>query len=160
MASINFNNLKTTVRQASHTFADLALDLRLSDVDTSIPTIGSGKSTRPSDISAAIDLNAIKNSLVNLFNTSPGERMLLPDYGMDIRRHVFEPITELRGFAIGREIKDGIQRWEPRIAVFGIAVEGDPERHEYYIQIDLGVPFISQKLQLQSLINREGFVFI
>lgn len=159
MASINFNDLrKENYKEERYTYADLFLDMEQEPFEVVIGhrTIkGAGK-----DIKVAYDLNAIKNSIVNLFNTVPGERILLPDYGCDLRKYLFEPVSESDGLEIGRTIKRSIEKWEPRVAVISITVDVYEDTNEYVITLVLQVPFLGpkEKLNLKATLNRQGFV--
>lgn len=57
----------------------------------------------------------IRQSLMILFSTAPGERVMLPRYGCPLHLHVFDgmnqhTMTQLRGL-----ISDAVLRYEPRI---------------------------------------------
>ncbi len=61
------------------------------------------------------DVDAIRNSLYNLFTTPIGTRVFVPEYGSHLYRMVYEPVdatsaTELRVY-VGKEV----ERWEPRV---------------------------------------------
>jgi phage baseplate assembly protein W len=157
MGSITFNNLKPVSKNVQrYTYADLFLDIQEEPMGISgnyLPVRGSGR-----DIKVAYDFNAIRNSIYNLFNTIPGERILLPDYGSDLRRYIFEPVTDLRGTLIGREIYTAITRWEPRVTVINIDVVGHIDAQEYDITIVLQTPFIPKTEYLKGILNKEGYV--
>jgi phage baseplate assembly protein W len=111
------------------------------------------------DMKVAYDLNAIRNSIINLFNTLPGERILLPDYGCDLRRFIFEPITDSTSRLIGRTIKTSIEQWEPRVVLVNINVDAYISRAEYEVTLVLEVPFLqrNEKLNIAGILNRQGF---
>lgn len=157
MGSITFNNLKPVNKNVQqYTYADLFLDIQEEPMGISgnyLQVRGSGR-----DIKIAYDLAAIKNSIYNLFNTVPGERILLPDYGSDLRKYIFEAVSDLRGTLIGREIYTAITRWEPRVNVINIDVVGHTDTQEYDITIVLQVPFTSQSMYLKGVLNKEGYV--
>lgn len=66
----------------------------------------------------------IDQSLSVLFATRPGERTMLPDYGCDLRRFLFRAIDSSTAAEIKDAIGTAILRWEPRITVNSIAVDG------------------------------------
>ena len=153
MASINFDNLKDSVKPGSEfTYIDLALDLSEENVGISSNFSGQGR-----DIKIAPDLEAIKNSIQNIFNTAPGERFLLPEFGIDLRRYVFETITRGTAQLIGKEIYNGIVKWDSRIRVVNIDVVGVADQNEYRIALLLGIPFLRNNLNVGALLTREGF---
>lgn len=158
MASINFNNLRNVSKNVQkYTYTDIYLDFQedLSSSANFVQTIGTGR-----DMKVAYDLNAIKNSLVNLFSTVPGQRYLLPEYGSDLRRYIFEPISDITGRQIGREIQRSITNWEPRIKLLNLNITGYMDRNEYEIDLVLSIPFLNQPLNLKSVLNKEGITVI
>jgi phage baseplate assembly protein W len=158
MGSINFNNLKNTnTRAINYTYTDIYLDLQEKPSGLNAP-IGE-KSQGNKDIKISFDLNAIRNSIINIFNTVPGERFLLPDFGCDLRRFIFEPISDFRGSNIARIIRRNIDAWEPRVTLVSIDVTGFPDKNEYGIDLVLQVPFLGSggALGLNAVLNNEGF---
>jgi len=158
MGSINFNNLKNVnYSQKNYTYTDLFLDFTQEPFESRIGnrTInGAGK-----DMKVAYDLNAIRNSIVNLFNTSPGDRILLPDYGCSLKSYVFVNMSESTSRLLGRSIKTAIEQWEPRVNVVSINVDSYESLQEYVITLVLQVPFLptGQTLNLTATLNRQGF---
>jgi uncharacterized protein len=69
----------------------------------------------------------IQASLNILFRTTPGERFLRPDYGLDMHEIMFEPLsTTLRTFLIDR-ITTAILIHEPRVRVVDLRIDSpDP----------------------------------
>lgn len=158
MGSINFNSFKNTnYSQKNYTYTDIFLDFAQEPFEVFIGNRvvrGMGK-----DMKIAYDLNAIKNSIVNLFNTVPGERLLLPDYGCDLRQYIFESINESNARFIGRTIKRSIEQWEPRVNVLNINVDAYVDQGEYVITLVLQAPFLrpGESFNLTGLLNRQGF---
>lgn len=69
--------------------------------------IGSdGRTAAPLD-----DAAQVRDELLQLLLTSPGERLFLPEFGGGVRKLVFEPASEaLRGVVKAR-ITNGLSRW-------------------------------------------------
>ena len=72
------------------------------------------------DIVVSKDASAIKQAIVNVLLTNKGERLMNPRYGSDIRRFLFEPLDYGTGFQIKSNIRDTLERFEPRISVIDI----------------------------------------
>jgi len=71
-------------------------------------------------------IDQIKSDLLLLLLTAPGERVMLPDFGTDLRRLVFEPndtILEQQAVDI---IAAAIRAWEPRVVIEQIEVTANP----------------------------------
>jgi phage baseplate assembly protein W len=139
-------------------YKDLTLDIiqtKLFEPGFKIPTPGS-------DIQASFDLEAIKNSLQNLFNTKPGERFLYPEYGLDLTTYLFSPITEANGRMIGSVIFNTINNWEPRISVKNVNVITDPDNNQYNINIFISVPVLNINTTVESVLDvkRQSFLIL
>ena len=159
MGSINLNKLKNTSKSVdNYTYVDLNLDMTQEKIGT---RTGNWTTTTDSskDIKVSYDLNAIQNSLVNLFNTAPGERYLLPEYGSDLRKYVFDNVSEAGGRMIGENIKDSIEKWEPRVRILNINIVGKADQNEYNITLNLLIPFSQTKFSLRGVLNQEGYTF-
>lgn len=78
----------------------------------------------------------IRESLFILLSTTPGERIMHPDYGCGLNKLVFEPGNS----ALIRSIQDMVQyailMFEPRIKLEHIDVEYSSEEAVIYITID------------------------
>ena len=69
------------------------------------------------DVVVSRDASAIKQAIVNLLLTNKGERLMNPNYGSDIPRYLFEPLDYGTANQIKGNIRDTIERFEPRISV-------------------------------------------
>jgi phage baseplate assembly protein W len=145
MASLKFDNLKksTNLKNQNFTYSDLHLDLTWDYINR--------------DIVLDYDTQAIKNSIINIFNTSPGERFLVPEFGSSVYRHIFEPITDFTAQIIGNTIYVDIKKWEPRVEVKNINVVGNIEEHEYDITLTLVFPNLKNAIELAGILSQEGF---
>ena len=72
------------------------------------------------DVVVSKDAYAIKQAIVNVLLTNKGERLMNPRYGSDIRRFLFEPLDYGTAFQIKGNIRDTLERFEPRINVLDI----------------------------------------
>ena len=61
------------------------------------------------------DIEDIKESLFILMHTIPGERLMLPEYGCDLRLLVFESIDTAFNNEVSDIIFKAVLRFEPRI---------------------------------------------
>lgn len=60
---------------------------------------------------------AIRQALVVLLSTSPGERVMRPDYGCPLHRLVFSPNDATTAGLAVHYVRQSIERWEPRIDI-------------------------------------------
>lgn len=68
----------------------------------------------------------IREGMRLVLATQLGERIMLPQFGTDLRERLFEPNTVATRRLIQERIASALQRWEPRVAVESITVEQDP----------------------------------
>ena len=67
------------------------------------------------------------SNLKNLILTIKGERVGQPEFGCDVHRIVFEPITETTGEAIEEAVRDAGSIWLPHITVHNVYVSIDDQ---------------------------------
>ena len=110
------------------------------------------------DIAAIFDVSDIKNSIATAFLTSPGDKLLSPMYGMDLRRYLFEPIDEFITDSIKDDIETQLPRMEPRIELVNVSVEPNEEDNSYIIQLQINIPSLNVVgLSMNYEINSEGY---
>lgn len=80
---------------------------------------------------------AIRNSIFLILSTSPGERIMRPDFGCGIHDLVFQANTaNLRG-ALQIQVREALVRWEPRIDVLEVRVDANPSAaNQLVIRLD------------------------
>jgi phage baseplate assembly protein W len=110
------------------------------------------------DIVALFDLDAVKNSIKTCFLTSPGQKILSPEYGIDLRQYLFEPITADTAFFIRDDIFNNLPRFEPRVTVQGVSVIPDPDNNQYNITLQIDVPSLNiYGVSLKNALNSNGY---
>lgn len=91
-------------------------------------------SPRTRDVAVKTDDNAIRGSLRNLIHTRHYERPFAPEIGCQIHNLLFEP-NDLLSIAVAeRAIRDTINKFEPRVTLINVEVNGND--NEVFIQID------------------------
>jgi phage baseplate assembly protein W len=162
MAVIDLNNIvrpqklydpkaKVTdvVSTGGPTYVDLHLDLKEAlNVGLGDVSINSG------DILIDYDVQAIKNSIRNIFTTKKGQKILNPDFGCSLEQYLFTQITESNAKAIGSEILRGITKYESRINVKNIYVIPSIDRNSY----NISVYYTLLEINKQSIINMIALV--
>jgi phage baseplate assembly protein W len=111
------------------------------------------------DVAALFDVEAIKNSITNAFLTAPGQKILNPTYGVDLRQYLFEPIDDYTTSLIESDIADKLPLAEPRIEVIDVTVTGDEENNQYNIELQIDVPSLGiTGLSIKSTLATVGYV--
>ncbi len=151
MGSLNLTNLKNTEKaETGYTYVDLHLDMEESTVPTSL----TNDRLQGKDLRVDYDVDAIMNSLNNIFKTIPGERFLVPTFGANLRRYLFEAVSIPIANQIGSEIVRAIEEWEPRVTVDRVSVVGDPENHQYDVTINITINALKQAVTFTSVLNQ------
>lgn len=70
---------------------------------------------------------AIKQSILLLLSTMPGERVMRPTYGCPLERFVFAPNDDTTAGLVIHEVRTAIERWEPRVEIVSIDAGPDPD---------------------------------
>lgn len=154
MANVNIVFPKTNKTNDAYTYADLHLDLELQQLVTN----EAAKNAQQQDIVADYDLGAIRNSIVNLFLTSPGDKILNPEFGMDLRDYLFMPTSESVAGLINDTISRNINVFEPRVVLQRLNVVPDYDNQQYTINMTVVVPFLQNStLNLSGTINSQGY---
>lgn len=118
----------------TYAYKDLSFDIKFESLKGNVPV---NKSTNTTDLRDMRDIEDIMQSLENLFNTSPGQRLTNPYFGLNLSRFLFDPVTQITADSIGRAILDGVGVNEPRVAVTKLSVIGYPDEELYKIGFDL-----------------------
>jgi Bacteriophage baseplate protein W len=69
----------------------------------------------------------IREAMQVILLTQFGERLMLPDFGGDLRTYLFEPNTVATRQRLQEQIQSALTLWEPRITVQSVSVDPDPD---------------------------------
>jgi phage baseplate assembly protein W len=70
----------------------------------------------------------IRQAIVVILGTDPGERVMRPDFGAGLRALVFEPISGNTQTLAKHRVEQALILWEPRIDSIGVDVRPQPRR--------------------------------
>src|SRR6266571_2928573 len=79
------------------------------------------------DIALVAGAEDIRQAVILLLETEPGERVMRPDFGAGLRRMLFEPINQSTIGLIRHRVLQALTTYEPRIDVEddGVSVFAD-----------------------------------
>jgi len=110
------------------------------------------------DVQGVFDLESIKNSILNIFSTSPGEKILSPRFGIDLRRFVFEPISTNPNTEIEFLIETELPLQEPRINLLQVLVMPDNINQQYVITLVYDVKSLHMySVTQKAVLNSSGY---
>ena len=75
------------------------------------------------------DLSAIYQSIENIIETSPGERLFNPEFGSFIENYLFDPLDEITAMKIETELIKAIGRWEQRVYILNQFTRATPNHN-------------------------------
>lgn len=81
------------------------------------------------------DDRLIKNDILQLLLTVPGERVMRPSYGVNLRNFVFENIVRADLSILKSEIEQQIRIYEPRVTLNYVDLIPDTDRNGLQIKI-------------------------
>lgn len=110
------------------------------------------------DIQPLYDIESVRNSIKTAFLTSPGDKILSPTYGVDLRQYLFEEVNIFTTFSIKEDIMSKLPKMEPRITLQGVTVQADPDNNLYRIELQIDVPSLNiYGLSIKSELNSVGY---
>lgn len=119
------------------------------------------KNVKINDIAVIYDVESVKNSIRTALLTTPGENILNPEYGADLRQFIFEPVDKFTTLIIKNLIEDELPRMEPRVQIENVNVVGDEDNNTYYIQMQINVPSLGiTGLSIKSELNSTGYTIL
>lgn len=71
---------------------------------------------------------SIREVMLNILLTRPGERLMRPEFGAGIRDFIHHPNNETTRALIADAAQRALTRWEPRVSVEEVRVVADPQR--------------------------------
>ena len=90
----------------------------------------------------------IKQNFKNLVLTVPGERIMIPEFGVGLLKYLFEQNTEVTYAEISGKIEEQVDLYMPYLLIrdidfSGPSDESDMDRHGLFIKISYSIPSLS-----------------
>lgn len=156
MPAIVVKELNRLPNARKNTYTDLKFDLAIDYTKTN--PLNNIKEQK--DIQVSHDLDAIKNSIFNIFTTMPGQKILNPVFGLNLLQFLFTGITPTNARLLGDTILDGITRFEPRVTVENVNVTMNADEQTYLIELILSVPSLNiTGLSVIGTLAESGYYF-
>lgn len=96
------------------------------------------------DIKKFTELDAIKQSLINILTTKKGDRRMYPTFGASIEQYLFEPMDRFTADRIGKTMLQEIEKWDNRINIETVNINANHDAAQYEINIDYSIKGINQ----------------
>lgn len=100
---------------------------------------------------------SVRQALLLLLTTRPGERVMRPSYGCDLYRLIFSPNdATTAGLAI-HYVRRAVEQFEPRVDLLRVDAGPHPDRPErIVVTVDYRVRITSQQEQLELELALDG----
>jgi phage baseplate assembly protein W len=107
------------------------------------------------DIGYLKDVQAVIESMRNLILTEPGQRVMEPEFGMNLKRFLFDFVDDPTAVLIQIEIQHKLERYEPdRIRNVEVQVEPRPDDHTYIVTIYFDISLTAERQKAQVKLTR------
>ena len=106
------------------------------------------------DMGKKTGAGAVKGAILSILKTDFNERLFQPEFGSNIRALLFEQMNPITVERIKTEVKEAVERHEPRAQVIGIQVEAQEEKNRYLVKILFNVTSIAQPQELETYFER------
>jgi phage baseplate assembly protein W len=87
------------------------------------------------DVALAVYEEDIRQAILIILGTVPGERVMRPDFGAGLQALVFEPINTTTIALARHRVEEALITWEPRIDTVTVQVMADPPHGRLMIDI-------------------------
>lgn len=100
-----------------------------SDLNPQLVTDSQGKLKLDTNVAS------VKGSIDNILRTSPGERIMLPEFALGLQNLLFEPLNDRLLNKLSNGVKAAIEIWDNRVSVEEVGIQSDPDRSTIYINL-------------------------
>src|SRR5829696_2932070 len=96
--------------------------------DIDVPEEFAGLGISPTGgIDMVEDQASVRQAILLLLSTIPGERVMRPDYGCELYKLIFSPNDNTTAGLAIHYVRQALDRWEPRIQVTFLDADPNPE---------------------------------
>ena len=96
--------------------------------DIDVPDQFAGLGISPTGgIDMVEDQASVRQAILLLLSTIPGERVMRPDYGCDLHKVIFSPNDNTTAGLAIHYVRQALDRWEPRIQVTFLDADPNPQ---------------------------------
>jgi len=109
--------------------------------------------TEGGDWSKQFDRDLIYAGFKQLLLTQKGERVMFPNFGTNLRRYLFEPVTQSLKDSIDAEIREAARLYEPRVVIRDVSITNAPGGNEEFngIYILINLSFVDDAASQEQI---------
>jgi phage baseplate assembly protein W len=106
------------------------------------------------DIGRQKNVNAIRQSVLNILKTNHGERPFNPLFGANLRSFLFENIDGISIVAIADAVETAIKNDEPRVKVLNVVVKSNSDNNEVDITCTIEIISTGNTITVSTALER------
>ncbi len=99
---------------------------------------------------------SIRQAVLLLLSTSPGERVMRPGYGCELNRLVFSPNDDTTAGLAIHYVRRALEAWEPRIEILAVDTEPGESEGGLYIRVEYRVRATQRLSELRQFLALSG----
>lgn len=80
------------------------------------------------------DNDVLRTSLLMIMMTNPGERVMMPEFGIGLLRRLFEPLDDILEAEIKAAVREGLQQ-DDRIELLDFQIDQDPNQNRVSLRL-------------------------
>jgi phage baseplate assembly protein W len=89
------------------------------------------------------DSDDIRQSILTILTTDIGSRLFRPDFGSNLQRLLFDPLTSDLTTRLRSDIYASIGKWEPRVTIEFVDISMDKVSASFRISVQYRVPALN-----------------
>ena len=102
--------------------------------------------------STSTTIEAVKNNIRNLLQTHEGERFMQPNLGIDLKKHLFNPVGIETQTVFKEDLEKQLQIWFPFLFIKNIDIHRRDDEHIVKFKITFSykkTPTMSESVQIE-----------
>lgn len=88
------------------------------------------------EIATAAYEEDVRQAILIILQTNPGERVMRPNFGAGLRDFLFEPVDATTMASLQTRVQESLIDWEPRIDLQSVVVTASQQANTLDIEID------------------------
>ncbi len=96
--------------------------------------------------------DSIRSNLANLFGTEKGERVMQPNLGVDLKKHLFNPISIDTTIAFKEDLEKQLKIWYPFLVIKNVDIYRRDDENMIKFEITFSykkTPTMSESVQIE-----------
>ena len=99
---------------------------------------------------------SIRQAILMLLTTLPGERVMRPSYGCDLQKLVFAPNDDTTAGMAIHYVRRALETWEPRIQILHLDAHNEPDTGRLQVVLNYRVRVSLREDRLSLAFNIRG----